>query len=265
MPSKLIADCCANHCGSRLLMSAMIKATAEIGIDIVKFQSFRADRLNKNWPDYDNAYQYYKQHELSEDDHIWLMGKCKEFGIEFLTTVFDLETVDFLCSIGLKMVKIASPDCNNWALIDKCIEKFDEVIISTGMHTKEEIRQLIDFINENNIRSNVSLLRCVSKYPAKTADYSFKGISKFQGISDHTMGTEAGKLVISLGANYLEKHFSLSRHLPGKDQEISGTPEEFAELVKWRDTVNLMMGQPWRKLSEEELANRDLYKRRWSG
>ena len=264
--TRVIADCCANHMGDRRIMEAMIKAAAGAGVDIVKFQSFRAEKLRKDWPDYENAYQYYKRHELFESDHHFLMAKCRENNIEFLTTVFDLETVDFLAGLGLKQVKIASPDCNNWALVDKCLEKFDRVFISTGMHTKKEIHNLFNHAIMTNCKykRDLLLLQCVSLYPAPIEEINFD-FDFFGGFSDHTLGTDAAKLAIALGADYVEKHLTLNRNLPGNDQAMSATTEEFREICEWRDKVKIMMGSGVRELSGEELANREKYRGRWSG
>jgi len=250
--------------GDRRIMEAMIKAAAGAGVDIVKFQSFRADKLRKNWPDYDNAYAYYKAHELSMNDHLWLMDKCKEYGVDFLTTVFDVSTVDFLANLGLKQVKIASPDANNWALIDKCLEKFDSVFISTGMHISKEIADLHFYTYEKD----VVLFRCISAYPAPIENLGLRDFSTYipnWGFSDHTLGTDAAKLAIVLGADYVEKHLTLNRNLPGKDQAMSATVEEFKEICEWRDKVRLMMGSGVRELSVEELVNREKYHRRFWG
>ena len=269
MSTKIIADICGNFCGSRIILEAMIKAAAGVGIDIVKTQSFRADKLRKDWPDYENAYRYYKQHELSESDHLWLMEKCHENGIDFLTTVFDLETVDFLAGLGLKQVKIASPDMMNWMLIDKCLEKFETIIISTGLHTDEETQTLRRYTSS---RYGVVLLHCISLYPTPLEAVNLTNMSAWvenwpyhAGFSDHTLTLDASKLAISLGADYIERHFTLSRYLPGKDHFFSSTPEEFAELVAWRDKVAVMMGSGVRELSPEELANREKYRGRWNG
>jgi len=269
--ARILADCCCNHMGDRRIMEAMIKAAAGAGVDIVKFQSFRADKLRKDWPDYENAYQYYKRHELSESNHHFLMEKCKENNIEFLTTVFDLETVDFLAGLGLKQVKIASPDANNWPLIDKCLEKFDRVFISTGMHTdadigllKKHIRYDIQAYNPDN---KVVLFHCISAYPTSLDKVNMECLRTYMlnGFSDHTLGTDAAKLAIALGADYIEKHLTLNRTLPGNDQAMSATVEEFREICEWRDKVKVMMGSGVRELSSEELADRDKYRGRWSG
>lgn len=260
--------------GDRRIMEAMIKAAASVGVDIIKFQSFKADKLRKDWPDYENAYRYYRQHELSESDHKFIMLKCHENDIEFLTTVFSLETVDFLADeLGLKQVKIASPDANNWELIDKCLEKFEKVFISAGMHKIKEIADLARYINlktPREERSKATVFHCVSLYPVRPERVDMamlKIIEKMfggNGFSDHTITLDASKLAISLGADYIERHFTLSRWLPGNDQHISSTPEEFAELAAWRDKVDVMTGKSVRELSPDELANREKYRGRWS-
>lgn len=245
---KIIADACANHCGERRMMDEMIQKAALAGVDVIKFQSFKADKLRKDWPDYENAYAYYKKHELSEDDHHWLIQQCKIYGIEFLTTVFDLETVDFLAGLGLDRVKIASSDCNNWPLIDKCLDRFEHVIISTGMHSSTEIRQLAGFLGSR--LEKVTVMHCVSLYPTPPDRVNMMRVAWLMqmfpsvGFSDHTLGTDAGKLAISLGVACVEKHFSLDRTFPGNDQAMSATIDEFVELVDWRDKIQMMMFCP---------------------
>jgi N,N'-diacetyllegionaminate synthase len=262
--ARIIAEACCNHLGSRDIMESMIRTAAGVRIDVIKFQSFKADKLRKDYPDYADNYTYYKKNELSEDDHIWLMEKCKKYGIEFLTTVFNLDTVDFLASLGLKRIKIGSADCNNWDLIDKCLSKFDELIISTGLHTWAEIRALEEHLE----CSRFTLMHCVSLYPIAPEQVNMQRFVQLNkgwpaGFSDHTVGLDASKLAISLGAKYVERHYTLSRYLPGKDQPISSTPEEFAELVRWRDQVNLMNSAT--RISSEELTNREKYIGRFGG
>jgi N,N'-diacetyllegionaminate synthase len=244
-------------------MEAMIRAAASVGVDIVKFQSFRANKLRKDYPNYEQERAYYAAHELSMRDHSFLMDRCEEYGVEFLTTVFDLDTVDFLQDIGLRQVKIASPDANNWALIDKCLKAFDHVIISTGLHTSQEIAELWQYVHMRP----VTILACTSLYPAPTENLGLEGFRRYGnwGYSDHSLGTDAAKLAIALGADYVEKHFTLNRNLPGKDQAFAGTVEEFKEICQWRDKVKVMMGSGVRELTAKELENRKKYIGRWSG
>ena len=245
----------------------MIRAAAEAGVDTIKFQSFTAGRLSKDYPNYHEAFRYYRAHELSADDHLWLLDECGQCGIGFLTTAFDVQTVGFLASIGVKEVKIASPDANNWPLIDKCLEKFDRVVISTGMHTADEIERLIAYVAPSR---KVTLLHCVSLYPTPLEAVNMEMLRLYKsvegidvGFSDHTLGLDAAKLAIAFGAAVLERHYTLSRHLPGKDHFFSSTPEEFKELVDWRNRVRAMVGDGRRELGPEELRNRELYQGRW--
>jgi sialic acid synthase SpsE len=245
---RIIADAGANHLGDRRIMEVMIKAVAKAGVEVIKFQSWRANKLRKDWPDYEKEVEYYQRHELSEEDHYWLLERCKENNIEFLTTVFDLETVNFLAGLGLERVKIASPDCNSWRLIDKCLAKFDHVIISTGAHALKEVEALREFLGDNT--GKVTVLHCVSLYPTPPDKVNMLRLrALFEmfpsvGFSDHTLGLDAAKLALSLGVACIERHYTLNRHLPGKDQYISSTPEEFAELVAWREKVQTMMYCP---------------------
>jgi len=247
---KIIADCCSNHCGDRKTMEKMVRAAKIAGVDAVKFQSFKADMLRKDWPDYENEYKYYKKHELSEDDHYFLLNLCEKLKIEFLTAVFDLETVNFLRKLGLKRVKIASPDCNNWALIDACLEKFDHVIISTGMHSSEEVLELARYLETKRAKYKVTALHCISLYPTPLDKINMLRMAWLMklftsvGFSDHTLGTVAGKIALSLGAACVEKHFSLDRTMPGKDQKMSATVDELKELVDWREKVQKVMYCP---------------------
>jgi len=259
----IIADACSNHNGSRGLMEQMIKSAAEIGIDIIKFQSFKAEKLNPDWPDYQKSYEYYKNVELSEDDHVFIMEKCQEYGIEPLFTAFHLESAEYLRSIGMKSVKIASPDANNWLLIAYCLSHFDRVLISTGLHNYDEIAELVNRVTD--YWEKVTLLHCVSLYPTPLEKVNLFHMAALMktfpsvGFSDHSLGTEAAKIAMCLGTACIEKHFTLDRDLPGKDHKMSATLQEFKELIEWRDTIQKVMYCPDKDIDAE---NRK-YKRRW--
>jgi N,N'-diacetyllegionaminate synthase len=241
----------------------MIKAAAETGIDLIKFQSFKADKLRKSYTDYAANYAYYKRHELSDSDHYFIAERCNHYGIDWLTTVYDLDTIEFLADeIGLKQVKIASPDMSNWELIDACLENFCKVFISTGMHSTQEIYKLGTYI----YNKPVVLLHCVSQYPVSPDNLNMNRLEKCHGFSDHTPLLAASKLAIAMGADYIERHYTLSRYLPGRDQAISSTPEEFAELAHYRDSVKLMMGSHAPKgLTAQELTDREKFAGRFYG
>lgn len=248
--TKIIADACCNHNGNQEIMLAMIKCAAGAGVDVIKWQSFRADKLKLNWPDYESEYAYYKQHELSEDDHKFIIEKCESNKIEPLFSVFDLDTVDFLYSLGLERVKIPSPDANSWRLIDKCLDNFAHIIISTGMHKPSEIYELANYLATKKELHRVTAMHCVSLYPTPPDKVNMMRMAWLMnifdsvGYSDHSIGPEAAKQAISSGAASVEKHFTLDRRMFGKDHKISAEIQEFRELCEWRDLVQMMMYCP---------------------
>lgn len=243
MSTKIIADFCSNHLGDRRLIEQGIKVLSETGVDIVKFQSFKADRLNKNWPDYEKAKEYYKSVELSDDDHVFILEKCKQYGIEPLFTAFDIERADYLLSIGVDNIKIASPNATDFDLISSCLGA-NKLIISTGMCSNKEVKQLCDYLDslyysEESEQSGeivlIKLLYCISKYPTKYEEVDFDKMQLFDGFSDHTADLRASMKAIDLGMGIIERHFTLGKWLPGNDHKISSTPDEFKELVDYRN------------------------------
>lgn len=254
--TKICADTCCNHLGDHRLMDQMIKIAAEIGVDIIKFQSFKADKLNKTWPDYQKAYEYYKSVELSDDDHVFILDKCREYGIEPLFTAFDVERAEFLRSISMNMVKIGSAEAVNYEFVEKCCRLFygpGDVFISTGMMDLRQLQKLIDL--KNNLDINCSgdidlhFIYCVSKYPTKYEEIDFDMMQMFDGFSDHTADLRAAKKAIDLNMPIIERHFTLGKWLPGNDHGFSSTPDEFKELVDYRNYK----------------AKCELYKNRWRG
>lgn len=243
--SKIIADACSSHNGSRELMERMIFEAAKTGIDIIKWQSFRADKLNKKWPDYKKSLAYYKSVELDEATHAFVMEKCRVHGIEPLFTAFDLDSAKMLYRLGMRTVKIASPDANNWELIDWCLTEFDRILISTGLHTHNEINDLVNRVFDYH--EKVTLLHCISLYPTpldKVNLFHMAALMKVWpsvGFSDHSLGTDAAKIAMNLGAACIEKHFTLDRTMPGKDQSMSSDVDDFKELVEWRNTIKKVM------------------------
>jgi N,N'-diacetyllegionaminate synthase len=231
--TQIILDCCSNHLGDMRIIKEMIKKAAEIKADYVKFQVFNAERLNRNFPDYETNLEYYKQVQISYYDIAEIIKLSKELNIKPLFTAFDLPSA-MLLEPMVKEVKIASPDATNYELIDYCLKRFNKVFISTGMSTPQEIIQLRDYVKDY---INVVLFYCVSKYPTKRSDINKHVMIQFDGFSDHTEGIEASKEAIDFDMKYIEKHFTLGKYLPGKDQSMSISVDEARELVQYRDYV----------------------------
>lgn len=261
----IVADASSNHMGNMDLAKGMIELAAKNGVDCVKFQSWKADTLRKNFPDYASTYARHRKSELSDQDHAMLIETCKNNGIDFLTTCFDIERAPFLASLGIGRIKVASPDCGSSRLLEVLMRYFQKLVISTGMTPEEDVRRAIDITRGHD----VVFLHCVSIYPTPLDMVNIKRMDWLRslgvrvGYSDHSMGTEAGKLAICRGAEILEKHYTLSRNLPGKDQSMSMQIDEFADLAKFAKSVEEMEGVENPKISEEEQLLRQIYIGKW--
>ncbi len=249
--------------GDMRIAEAMVKAAASAGVDVCKFQAYSADKLNPAWPDYEQAKEYYRKHEFGREQLATLKRCCEDNHVGFLVTAFDLDAADTIAKLGCDTVKVASPDAGNWVLIDRCLDKFRHVIISVGMATPDEFTRLTQFITYANLHERITVLHCTSLYPLPLEKVGMSRMLQLKdmgigyGYSDHSLETDSAKLAIALGAHYVERHMTLSRSLPGKDQAMSTTPEEFAEIVRWRNAVDTMM-QP----NTDEPHNRQ-YVQRW--
>ena len=259
--TQIIAEVGANHGGNVELAIKMIEAAAQAGADWVKFQSWQAKNLKPGDP---NSERHAKA-ELSDAAHYRLIRACEANHVKFLTTCFDIGRVEFLASLGLNTIKIASPDLGSHAMIRKLRPRFDHLIISTGMSYDEEIQQTAELLGQ----TPYTFLHCISLYPTPLERVNLARMDWLRqftpsvGFSDHTLGTAAGKLAIARGAAYLEKHFTLSRTLPGKDQAISAEPDEIRELTQYARQVEQMLGEPCPGLSAKEIELRGIYIGKW--
>jgi len=264
---QIIADLSSNHMGDIGLAKIMIQRAAQVGVDIVKVQSWKADQLSKDFKgDYNSTYERHKRTELTDEAHIELITWCEENRIGFLTTCFNLERIDFLASLGLKTIKVASPDCASRTLIRSLMDHFDTIIVSTGMTEASEIKKTIHLLNGHDY----IMLHCMSIYPTPLYQCNLNRINwlKKQGVtrvgfSDHSVGTEASLAAMTMGIEIIEKHFTLDRTLPGKDQQMSTTPSEFGKICQWRDLCQQMLGKENPPLTEKEKNLQDIYIGKW--
>ena len=241
--TQIILDACGNHNGDLRIIEKMIADAKSCGADYIKFQSFDASELNKNWEDYENNFKYYSQIQLSFYMHQKIIEQCNEVKINPLFTAFSLRMAKMLANLNQTEVKIASPDAENWELINFCLLHFKRVFVSTGMISA---KNLIDL--KRMLRNTDVLFYCISKYPTQEKDIDYDKMILFDGFSDHTEGIESAKKAISLGIPWIERHFTLGKFLPGRDHKLSSTPDEVKELCDHRDYV----------------AKCEAYKRRWT-
>lgn len=272
----IIAEAGVNHNGSIDLAKKLIDAAVYAGVDFVKFQTFKSESLVsksakkasyqiENTKDTsESQLQMLKKLELSKEQHYEIVSYCKEKKISFFSTAFDIESLEFLKELGLSMVKIPSGEITNLPYLRKAAELFSEVIISTGMSTMNDIEKAINvFLKAGHNENNISILHCNTEYPTKMKDVNLLAMNTIQkifntkvGYSDHTLGTEIPIAAVALGAQIIEKHFTLDRSLPGPDQLASLEPNELRFMVDSIRNIELAISGSGEKLpSESERKN----------
>ena len=227
---KIIAEIGANHNGDMTLAKEMIHAASENGADYAKFQSWQADKIGPGpWDSpepffqFKNKREFYNNAQLTNDNHFELIETCNKLNIRFLTTCFNIDRSDFLGTLGMDTIKIASCDSS-----------------STGMTTTSEFTGLIDQLE--NIGKKYAVLHCVSMYPTPIESINMNrfnfiksgiGQSGEFGISDHSLGSFFPKVAVSLGATWIEKHFTTDKSIPGPDNFMSIDPDELLDIRKF--------------------------------
>jgi len=251
----IIAEIGINHNGSVSLAKKMIKAAKKCGADVAKFQNaYREDLFRINT----KAYRVAKKFVLSDSNYKEIKKYCDKLNIEFMSTPYDLKSVELLEKLKVKRYKVASADVVDMPLHKKIISTRKPVILSTGMATIPEIRKTVRFYKQNKM-SSLTLLHCVSSYPCSSKSINLKSIKKMKqlfkipiGYSDHSVGNDAAIMSVALGATLIEKHFTINKKLPGADHKISDSPREFSELVKLIRDAELKLGSEIKKCQPEE-------------
>lgn len=270
----IIAEAGVNHNGDMGLARRLIGVAKEAGADIVKFQTFSADRLvtkNAAKADYqlentgsgDSQHEMLRRLELSPDMHDELIAEAAARGIEFMSTAFDEESVNLLASKALKRFKVPSGEITNLTYLRRLASVADEVIISTGMATLGEIGAAISVFEAAGVgRDRITVLHCTTEYPAPMADVNLRAMQTIAnefgvrvGYSDHTEGIEVAIAAVALGATVIEKHFTLDRTLPGPDHKASLEPDQLAAMVTAIRNIEQAMGDGVKGPSPTEARN----------
>ncbi len=263
MKPILIAEVASAHGGDMSLAKRFVTEAAAAGADYVKFQSWRAGTLRDGAGD--AQFGWFQQAELTDAQHVELIEACLASGTRFLTTCFDVDRIDFLASLGLGTVKVSSPDLTSRRLLCALRERFDHVIVSTGLAQHDEVAQASEWLSGGDF----TLLHCVSKYPMDAAEANLACMAELRqhtpsvGWSDHAEGVEVAKLAVSMGANVIEKHFCLGRQGPGRVNPWDATPAEFEELAAHARRVELIVGTGQRPSDEMLQAARGRFIGRW--
>ena len=247
----IIAEAGVNHNGNLDNAVKLIDAAVEAGVDYVKFQTFKAEKLvsksaqkaeyqkQNTGNETESQLQMLQKLELSERDHEYLIDYCKSKGIKFFSTAFDLDSLAYLSKIGLTLVKIPSGEITNLPYLRKAASLFSEVILSTGMATMQEIKDAMNVFLESGIaKEKITILHCNTEYPTPMQDVNLNAMLHIQkefgtavGYSDHTMGIEVPIAAVALGGTVIEKHFTLDKNMPGPDHIASLEPDELKAMV----------------------------------
>ena len=247
----IIAEAGVNHNGNLRQALDLVDIAVDAGTDIIKFQTFKTERVvtkkakianyqTKNSADgEDKQYSMLKKLELDDEMHHEIIHCCKQKQIQFLSTGFDEESIDFLDKLGISLFKIPSGEITNKPYLQHISRKGKPVILSTGMSNLKEIENALTILtNEGLSKDFVTILHCNTEYPTPMRDVNLKAMLTIKeafdikvGLSDHTLGIEVPIAAVALGATVIEKHFTLDRSLPGPDHTASLEPRELKEMV----------------------------------
>ena len=268
----IIAEAGVNHNGDINIAKRLVDAAVDAGADAVKFQTFKAQNLvckNAGKAAYqletteqaETQYEMLKKLELTEKMHEELVPYCWERGLEFLSTPFDVESVDLLLQYEIPLIKIPSGEITNYPYLKKIGKTGKKVILSTGMSTLDEVRDAVQIL-KNEGTDKIILLHCNTEYPTPMCDVNLLAMKTLQeelglpvGYSDHTKGIEIPIAAAALGACVIEKHFTLDRTMEGPDHKASLEPHELRAMVCAIHNIEQAMGDGVKRPSASERRN----------
>lgn len=269
----IIAEAGVNHNGSLELAKKMALAAKEAGADIVKFQTAipelviskfaeKAEYQKEQTGAGESQLDMCRRIHFGFDGHAELKKYCDEIGIEYLSTPFDLPSIDFLNTLGLSVWKIPSGEITNLPYLEKIAATKKPVILSTGMSTLSEIEDAVSVLEEGGVEQ-ITLLHCNTEYPTPFEDANLTAMDDLRqqfglpvGYSDHTTGYEADIAAAALGACVIEKHFTLDRNMEGPDHKASLEPDELAAMVRAVRNVEKALGDGRKHVSPSEAKNK---------
>lgn len=270
----IIAEAGVNHNASFERAVEMIKAAKIAGADYVKFQTAvpelvissiapKAEYQKETTGAVESQLDMCRAIHLPLDAYERLAAICRREGIGFMSTPFDLVSIDTLAEIGQDYWKIPSGEITNLPYLRKIASKGGRVIMSTGMSTLDEVEAAVNILTENGIsKDDITLLHCTTQYPTAMNDVNLRAMLALKstgcggiGYSDHTLGIEIPVAAAALGASVIEKHFTLDKNLPGPDHRASLEPDELAAMVKAIRNVELALGDGIKRVAVGEAAN----------
>jgi N,N'-diacetyllegionaminate synthase len=276
----IIAEAGVNHNGDINLAKQLIDVAAAAGANFVKFQSFNADRQvtqTAQKADYqirttgslESQYEMLSRLELTVAMHHELIEHCKKRNIAFISTGFDIESVDLLINLGQELFKIPSGEITNLPYLRYIGRLGKKVILSTGMSTLGDIESAIDALEQAGTpRSNLTVLHCTTEYPTPMKEVNLRAMQSIRaafdvavGYSDHSQGIEVSIAAVALGASVIEKHFTLDHNLPGPDHKASLEPDQLKAMIDSIRNIEMALGNGVKSLTPSEIKNRSIVRK----
>ena len=273
-PTLIIAEAGVNHNGDLARARQLIDAAAQAGADLVKFQTFSADRLvtrmaakaeyqTRTTDKKESQHEMLRRLELTPDMHRELIAHCAARNIGFFSTAFDMESIDLLVNLGQDHFKIPSGEITNLPYLRQIGKLRKDVVLSTGMATLGDIESAIDALEQAGTpRSNITVLHCTTEYPTPMAEVNLRAMQSIQhafgvdvGYSDHTPGIEVAIAAVAMGACVIEKHFTMDCNLPGPDHKASLEPDGLVALVAAIRNIEVALGDGIKRCTQAEARN----------
>lgn len=273
----IIAEAGVNHNGSLDRAKRMVDVAKAVGADYVKFQTGTPEKIisvyaqqaeyqKNNTGIKESQLDMVRKISLANSDYALLKTYCDQVGIKFMSTPFDLESIDLLADIGMDYIKVPSGEITNLPYLRKISRLNIPVILSTGMSKMEEIASALDILAQGGLlRKDITFLHCNTEYPTPMKDVNLRAMQTIKehfgvkvGYSDHTLGIEVPIAAVAMGAEVIEKHFTLDRNLPGPDHKASLEPDELKSMVNAIRNIEQALGTGHKTVSGSERKNMDI-------
>ena len=269
----VIAEAGVNHNGSFELAKKMVDAAKEAGVDYVKFQTFNPQKLVSKYAEKakyqkettgsdETQLQMLQKLTLTEDNFLSLRDYCKEVGIGFISTPFDLDSIAFLETFDMDFWKVPSGEVTNLPYLEAIARTKRKVVMSTGMCDMNEIQDAMEVLKKNGT-TEITLLHCNTQYPTPYEHVNLSAMSTIKdtlhkevGYSDHTQGIEVPIAAVAMGATVIEKHFTLDKNMEGPDHKASLDPTELKQMVSAIRNIEKAIGNGLKEPSSSELTNK---------
>lgn len=274
----IIAEAGVNHNGNIEIAKQLVDVAVMAGADAVKFQTFKAETLvckNAKKAEYqletteaeESQFDMLKKLELTSDMHEQLMDYCAQKQIMFLSTPFDIDSLQYLIEKGIETIKIPSGEITNYPYLCEAGKTGKRIIISSGMSNLDEVREAVSVLRRYGSK-DITVLHCNTEYPTPYMDVNLKAMTAIKdelgvnvGYSDHTKGIEVSVAAVALGATVIEKHFTLDKNMDGPDHKASLEPGELKELVSAIRNVEAALGNGKKEPSESEKKNIEIVRK----